>query len=249
MARRHTKEEFVEIANQKHKYKYDYSLVDYINNKTPVSIICPIHGTFVQRPDSHLQGKGCYYCGLDSQKCAVFGFGYNDLYETQGTPLYSTWQDMLERCYGNRERNKSYEKCWVSEKWRFLSGYKEWFEENYVDGFVLDKDILVPGNKMYSPSTCLFVPLEINELFVSTGNNKQGLPRGVFYSKRLGKYCAQVSKKGISTKHIGVYNTPYEARLAYIEEKTKHIKSIAYKYYQRGAITEKIYQAIINHKF
>lgn len=156
---------------------------------------------------------------------------------------------MIERCYKRRNNNKSYEKCWVIDKWRYLSGYKEWFDENYVDGFVLDKDILVPGNKMYGPSTCLFVPREINELFISTGNDNTGLPRGVSFVKRLNKYCAQVSMKGASTKYVGLYDTIEEARQAYVDAKTKHVERVAYKYFSNGIMPKNTYQAIINHKF
>ena len=42
--------------------KYDYSLVNYINNRTNVIIVCPEHGVFNQRPDSHIMGKGCPIC-------------------------------------------------------------------------------------------------------------------------------------------------------------------------------------------
>jgi len=48
--------------NKKHSNKYDYSLVEYKNNKTPVKIICPIHGVFEQRPDAHII-SGCLECG------------------------------------------------------------------------------------------------------------------------------------------------------------------------------------------
>lgn len=57
-----TKNEFIEKANVVHNNKYDYSQVEYKNNKTPVAIVCPIHGTFLQRPDKHLQGQGCPFC-------------------------------------------------------------------------------------------------------------------------------------------------------------------------------------------
>ena len=52
---------FITKSNKKHNNKYDYSLVIYINNKTKVKIICPIHGIFEQRPDNHLH-NGCPYC-------------------------------------------------------------------------------------------------------------------------------------------------------------------------------------------
>lgn len=57
-----TREEFIRKANNVHGGKYDYSKVDYINNKTKVCIICPEHGEFFQKPNTHLNGEGCYKC-------------------------------------------------------------------------------------------------------------------------------------------------------------------------------------------
>ncbi len=58
---------FVEKANTIHNNKYDYSLVNYVTNKTPVKIICPIHGTFLQAPGNHInQGQGCPDCGTET---------------------------------------------------------------------------------------------------------------------------------------------------------------------------------------
>ena len=54
--------QFIEKAHKVHGDKYDYSKVIYINNKTPVIITCPIHGDFEQRPDSHLNNRGCSKC-------------------------------------------------------------------------------------------------------------------------------------------------------------------------------------------
>lgn len=61
-----TTEEFIEKSKQIHT-KYDYSLVDYKNNKTKVKIICPTHGIFVQTPTSHLSGNGCPYCSKNKK--------------------------------------------------------------------------------------------------------------------------------------------------------------------------------------
>ena len=58
------KNEFVERAHKVHGNKYDYSKVEYINNKTKVCIICPEHGKFWQTPNEHLSGGGCYECGV-----------------------------------------------------------------------------------------------------------------------------------------------------------------------------------------
>ena len=55
---------FLEKARKVHGDKYDYSKVEYVNCKTKVCIICPIHGEFWQTPDNHLQGKGCKECSF-----------------------------------------------------------------------------------------------------------------------------------------------------------------------------------------
>jgi hypothetical protein len=54
--------QFIEQANLVHNYKYDYSLVNYVNNSTKVKIICSEHGEFMQTPNSHLNGSGCPKC-------------------------------------------------------------------------------------------------------------------------------------------------------------------------------------------
>lgn len=59
----HTIETFVKKAKEVHGDKYDYSKVEYKDNKTKVCIICPKHGEFWQRPDNHLSGQGCKKCG------------------------------------------------------------------------------------------------------------------------------------------------------------------------------------------
>jgi len=62
-ARKLTKQEFVDRANKVHDFKYDYSEFVYKDLKTKGTIICPIHGPFLQTPHNHLQGKGCRDCG------------------------------------------------------------------------------------------------------------------------------------------------------------------------------------------
>ena len=57
-----SKEEFIEKAKKIHGDKYDYSKVEYVNNRTKVCIICPKHGEFWQTPDKHLQGRNCQKC-------------------------------------------------------------------------------------------------------------------------------------------------------------------------------------------
>lgn len=62
-ASKYTKEEWIELANKKHNWKYDYSKVLYNGSKEKVEIICPEHGEFWQNPVNHLSGDGCLKCG------------------------------------------------------------------------------------------------------------------------------------------------------------------------------------------
>ena len=66
MSKKKTTEEFIEDAKKVHGEKYDYSLVNYVNSKVKVKIICKEHGEFVQIPNSHLNGKGCPICGKET---------------------------------------------------------------------------------------------------------------------------------------------------------------------------------------
>ena len=63
-----TKKIFIEKSNKIHNNKYDYSDVKYINNKTKVKIICPLHKEFYQKPDNHMMGQGCHPCYYDSMR-------------------------------------------------------------------------------------------------------------------------------------------------------------------------------------
>lgn len=62
---KYTQEEFIKMSNEIHHNKYDYSEVEYTNTKTPVKIICPIHGEFYQKPHEHLKGHECAKCGRE----------------------------------------------------------------------------------------------------------------------------------------------------------------------------------------
>ena len=65
---------FIKKAKEIHGDKYDYSKVNYINSKTKVCIICPVHGEFWVLPHSHLQGCGCHKCSVDERKITYQDF-------------------------------------------------------------------------------------------------------------------------------------------------------------------------------
>ena len=62
------KTNFINKSNRRHNFKYDYSLVNYIDSLTNVNIVCPIHGIFSQTPQSHARGNGCPQCSKDLKR-------------------------------------------------------------------------------------------------------------------------------------------------------------------------------------
>ncbi|GGL55797.1 hypothetical protein [Sporolactobacillus putidus] len=160
--------------------------------------------------------------------------------------IYCCWNNLMRRTYlSDKYKNwERYKGCTVAQEWHTYSNFRNWYLENYykVPGhkMELDKDILVKGNKCYSPSTCIFVPHEINSLFTSNSKFRGSFPIGV--NKHKDKFMAQINGKGC----IGVFNTPEEAFQAYKVAKEKRIKEVADKY--REWIPDRVYQAMINWK-
>ena len=68
MGKRLTNDEFIEKARLVHGDKYDYSKMVYIKSNEKVTIICPIHGEFQQKPNQHLNGQGCPSCAPNKKK-------------------------------------------------------------------------------------------------------------------------------------------------------------------------------------
>lgn len=75
------KEKFIEKANSIYNGFYDYSEVNYVNSQTYVKIVCPIHGSFMQIPSSHLKGHGCPVCGKEKAKDGKTKWSYDSCYE------------------------------------------------------------------------------------------------------------------------------------------------------------------------
>ncbi len=100
--RKHTKETFVQKAQEIHNNKYTYEFVYYKNTQTKVLITCPVHGTFDARPDSHLNGRGCAKCAQEASgftrtnfkdKCIKNNNGFGILY------VLGCWDDLKQEIF------------------------------------------------------------------------------------------------------------------------------------------------------
>ncbi len=73
--------------------------------------------------------------------------------------IYTRWSNMIKRCYDplTQDAHPTYKGCTVCDEWLVFSNYHRWYVANYVDGFEVDKDKKIKGNKVYSPETCVFI--------------------------------------------------------------------------------------------
>lgn len=182
---------------------------------------------------------------------SVFNIGYVGVgkYMTRNTILkkpetsYETWTSMLERCYKNKKSFPAYYGiCTVCDEWLNFQNFAEWFENNKYkvdERLHIDKDILFPGNKIYSPDMCLLVPQRINMLFLHKPNNS-GLPNGINKTK-TNKYNASYCGKS-----LGTFSTLEEAYSIYAQNKENAIKKTADEY--KDIIPQKVFDALYKYK-
>ena len=186
----------------------------------------------------------------------VYGVGYhgegdykvsvNQIHTFQ----YNLWYDMLKRCYCKDyiDKHPTYKDVTVCEEWHNFQNFAKWVDDNYyeVEGeyrMELEKDILVKGNKIYSPNTCVFIPRILNTLFIYQKTRSGKYPLGV--AKSGSKFYARVSKnkngKAIREESAR-FDTPQEASKAYKEIKERYIKQVADEY--KDKIPKKLYDAM-----
>lgn len=145
-------------------------------------------------------------------------------------PFYSKWIGMLERCYSEKyiAKRPTYQNCFVCEGWLTFSNFKAWMEQQDYEGKQLDKDLLVRGNKVYSPDTCLFVSAQVNSFIIDCTKSRGEYAIGVHWDKRHLKYSAQIQENG-KRKHLGYFNTQEEAHQAWLKSKLKLAHELAAK--------------------
>lgn len=151
----------------------------------------------------------------------VYGKGYlgiGDYNSVNSTNAHACWSGMIGRCYSDDLHKKypTYKNCKVCYEWHNFQNFAKWHNDNYVKGYCLDKDIKIPGNKLYSPDTCMFVSRQQNS---ADSNYRQfgtkPIQKGdVFTTNRYGdvivlEYISsyKIKIKFINTGHIRYTNS------------------------------------------
>lgn len=195
------------------------------------------HNTYLER----LQNSEVYYkTSFIDQKDG----------KKKNTNCYTAWVAMRVRVLNeaNKLSLKSYEECFVNEHWFDFQHFADFFygDKFRKDGWHLDKDLLIRGNKEYGPETCCFLPAELNQLIKSGGFSKTGLPSGVYKRQEREAFWYEVNcrtDKSLSG-HVGIFKTLEEASNAYIQHKEKWVRACADKY--EGVIDSKALEALRN---
>ena len=181
----------------------------------------------------------------------VLGTKYASTINGVHTKEYKLWTSMLERCYSSNSKNKypTYEGCEVSDNFKSYEYFYEWCNKQIGfdnEGWHLDKDLLIKGNKVYSENTCVFIPKEINLLLVRHTPSRGKHPIGVYWRNTKKAFVARVCKnKGVS-EWLGCFTTELEAYNAYKTAKESFIKEQANKW--KSQIDPRAYNALMSYE-
>ena len=213
-----------------------------------------VHGAYREFNEGNI--KNPYYpsvCGV-----GVIGNKYPISIKGKHTKEYKLWYNIIKRCcdINEKQRSKSitYKDIVCCDEWLYYENFYEWLhsQPNFnkwikEDKWDIDKDVLVKGNKIYSPITCCLMPNNVNLLFINRTNHRGKLPIGVH--KNNNKFSASCMNPFTKRRiHIGTYDTIDEAFLAYKQYKENIIKQVAHIEYNNGNITKQCHEAMMAYK-
>lgn len=174
-------------------------------------------------------------------------------FSAKDTRLFYLWTSMLYRgCVnGVALSQPSYKDVEVCDEWLDFQNFAEWcvrqkgfYAKDAVGkSYQLDKDILVRGNKVYSPETCCFVPARVNSILINCKRARGEYLVGVSFHKRRNKFTATYNYFGKLT-HIGSFDTEVQAFQAYKQAKELYIKEVVRDY--KESLCSIVYQTLIN---
>ena len=229
----------------------DFKIVKYNNNRN-------VEIQFVNTGFETVVELGSIKIGKvkDPYSPSVFGVGiigtkYPITINGVVTKEYKLWHSMLVRCYSDvhKKRQPTYEGCEVSDKFKSYEYFYEWCHKQIGfnnEGWQLDKDLLVKGNKVYSEYSCVFIPSEINLVLIKSTASRGEHLIGVCWNKNGKAFKAQVNKGKGKREHLGYFNTELEAFNAYKTAKESFIKEVANKF--KSQIDDRAYKALMSYE-
>ena len=180
----------------------------------------------------------------------ILGAKYPSRVNGVKTREYKLWQSMLKRCYSDayKKKHPTYEGCEVSDNFKSYEYFYEWCHKQIGfgnEGFDLDKDLLVKGNKVYSEDSCVFIPQEINKILVKREASRGEYLIGVYWNKKASAFVAKVKKNKGCSEHLGLFKTELEAFNTYKKAKEVFVKEQANKW--KSQIDDRAYEALMKY--
>jgi hypothetical protein len=180
---------------------------------------------------------------MSNQRSSIFGVGINDadypVYVTKNKTvdgknkviskwecnIYSTWRNLIMRCYckSYQAKNKNYIGVTICQEWLTFSNFRAWMVTQDYSGKHLDKDLL--SGTHYSPETCIFIDPKVN-YFIRDLRKPSGLS-GACFDKSRNKWKADCSTAFGKKQQLGRFNTELEAHQAWKTEKHKQAQILA----------------------
>lgn len=188
------------------------------------------------------------HAGVRAAQKPIYGVAINDAdYITQSRkgscPIYMRWKYMLDRCYSPKE--SSFGKSFPADEWLRFSGFRKWMTAQIWNGLELDKDILIPGNRIYSSETCCFVPQYLNNLLnCAKPRANSDYLIGTRIGRR-GKYEAKCSAGGPETINLGSFDSMELAHKAWQEQKIIQIELSVLRYSKESYFRVDVADALI----
>ncbi|WP_155292773.1 hypothetical protein [Pseudomonas fluorescens] len=175
-----------------------------------------------------------------------YGVGIDDSPEGSEDAAHTSWLAMMKRVYPKDPTNPypTYDGCSVDLCWHLYSDFKRWFDVNHIAGYQLDKDILQPGNRLYSPDTCVFVPAYINQ----TVRWRRKMPKSGFPGVKAfaGLWYASIMHKGVLTDYESRKDA-LEAHCDWQRMKADTVDDHLHNYLQEVAPDLRVVRALIRY--
>lgn len=169
--------------------------------------------------------------------------------------LYDLYRDMIKRIYNPRNiyEINSYDKSLLDNRWFTYENFLNWvFNDkgnNFHYYYNLDKDLIKPGNKIYGPDTCIFLPDHLNKA-ISINKTTLNLSQGVIKNKDgKRKYGAVIRSNFFNLKHdFNLTFSEAESFLKYAAAKHYILKMYAQIYFNNNEINLKVKKLIENYE-
>ena len=205
-------------TKRKVRFENGYEVITYMHNIESGNIKNPYHSSVFR----------VGYFGVGNYRAQIKG---------KNTSEYNTWKHMLERCCDNKyqEKKPTYKGTTICSEWHNFQNFAKWYEENFpkIEGikFSLDKDLLQEDveNKIYSPTTCVFLPQSVNSFLTNKHSDNTSSYTGVSWHRIGKKWVSNIRLFGEGKiKNLGLFTTPEDASEVYQQaraEQSEKVKS------------------------